>query len=210
MRSSMPHQHPYCLLMRLEWTTLPRGVRYDSFMTRRRRRRNPDNERPFRTEANVKRLLFSCVMLGLSVAPITAQTVPELPFESVPNPLTLPDDVHFRRNRRRRRQFEGARLRVLARQLDRAVLHGDGRAVARVRRRRASSSARSARTSTRWSYAHAVRIDKDDNIWVVDKGSDMILKMNPQGRVVWVFGRKGEVVALHVPPDYAVARCRAC
>ena len=43
-----------------------------------------------------------------------------------------------------------------------------------------------------WSYAHAVRIDKDDNIWVVDKGSDMILKLNPQGRVDWVFGRKGE------------------
>src|SRR6185369_5541961 len=24
-----------------------------------------------------------------------------------------------------------------------------------------------------WSYAHTVRIDKDDNIWAVDKGSDM-------------------------------------
>jgi hypothetical protein len=54
-----------------------------------------------------------------------------------------------------------------------------------------------------WSYAHAVRIDKDDNIWVVDKGSDMILKLNPQGRVVWVFGRKGEASHFMVPPDYA-------
>ena len=54
-----------------------------------------------------------------------------------------------------------------------------------------------------WSYAHAVRIDKDDNIWVVDKGSDMILKMNPQGRVVWVFGRKGEASHFMTPPDYA-------
>ncbi len=42
------------------------------------------------------------------------------------------------------------------------------------------------------SYAHAVRIDKQDNIWIVDKGSNVILKMNPQGRVVWVFGRRGE------------------
>ncbi len=54
-----------------------------------------------------------------------------------------------------------------------------------------------------WSYAHAVRIDKQDNIWIVDKGSNVILKMNPQGRVVWVFGRKGESSHLDVPPDYA-------
>src|SRR3954462_6930308 len=30
-----------------------------------------------------------------------------------------------------------------------------------------------------WSFAHTVRIDKDDNIWTVDKGSDMIVKFNP-------------------------------
>jgi hypothetical protein len=27
-----------------------------------------------------------------------------------------------------------------------------------------------------WSFAHSVRIDKDDNIWAIDKGSDMIIK----------------------------------
>jgi len=43
-----------------------------------------------------------------------------------------------------------------------------------------------------WSFAHSVRIDKDDNIWVADKGSDMLVKFNPQGRVLMVFGRKQE------------------
>src|ERR1700730_7693858 len=43
-----------------------------------------------------------------------------------------------------------------------------------------------------WSFAHSVRIDHDDNIWVADKGSDMVVKFNPQGRVVMVFGRKQE------------------
>jgi hypothetical protein len=43
-----------------------------------------------------------------------------------------------------------------------------------------------------WSYAHAVKVDKQDNIWVTDKGSDMVIKFNPQGRVVMVFGRKQE------------------
>lgn len=43
-----------------------------------------------------------------------------------------------------------------------------------------------------WSFAHSVRIDKDDNIWAIDKGSDMIVKFNPEGRVIWVFGRRKE------------------
>jgi sugar lactone lactonase YvrE len=43
-----------------------------------------------------------------------------------------------------------------------------------------------------WSEAHSVRIDKDDNIWAIDKGSNMVVKFNPQGRVVWVFGRRQE------------------
>jgi DNA-binding beta-propeller fold protein YncE len=43
-----------------------------------------------------------------------------------------------------------------------------------------------------WSFAHAVRVDRDDNIWVADKGSDMVIKFNPEGRVVMVFGRKQE------------------
>ena len=34
-----------------------------------------------------------------------------------------------------------------------------------------------------WSFAHTVRIDKDDNIWAVDKGSDMVIKFNQAGRV---------------------------
>ena len=43
-----------------------------------------------------------------------------------------------------------------------------------------------------WAFAHSVRIDKEDNIWAIDKGSDMIVKFNPQGRVLWVFGRRKE------------------
>jgi streptogramin lyase len=43
-----------------------------------------------------------------------------------------------------------------------------------------------------WSFGHAVRVDKDDNIWAVDKGSDMVIKFNPAGQVVMVFGRKQE------------------
>jgi DNA-binding beta-propeller fold protein YncE len=43
-----------------------------------------------------------------------------------------------------------------------------------------------------WSFAHSVKIDRDDNIWVADKGSDMVIKFDPEGRVAMVFGRKQE------------------
>ena len=43
-----------------------------------------------------------------------------------------------------------------------------------------------------WAFAHSVRIDKDDNIWAIDKGSDMVIRFDPAGRVVWVFGRRKE------------------
>ena len=59
-----------------------------------------------------------------------------------------------------------------------------------------------------WSYAHAVRVDPQDNVWVVDKGSNMILRFTPEGHVDWVFGRKGEASHLIVPPDYQTVMAR--
>jgi hypothetical protein len=43
-----------------------------------------------------------------------------------------------------------------------------------------------------WSYAHTVKVDRYDNIWCTDKGSDMVIKFDPNGRVAMVFGRKQE------------------
>jgi hypothetical protein len=43
------------------------------------------------------------------------------------------------------------------------------------------------------SYIHHVRVDKDGYVWVVDKGSDMVVKIDPKsGHVVMVFGRRLE------------------
>lgn len=44
------------------------------------------------------------------------------------------------------------------------------------------------------SFAHTVRVDKDDNVWMVDEGSNMVVKFNPEGRVVMVLGRKPEAI----------------
>ena len=51
-----------------------------------------------------------------------------------------------------------------------------------------------------WSYAHAVKVDSRDNIWVADKGSDLVIKFTPQGRIEMVFGRKQEASDEEVGP----------
>lgn len=39
-----------------------------------------------------------------------------------------------------------------------------------------------------FEFAHKVRVDKDDNIWAVDEGSNQVIKFNPEGRVEMVLG----------------------
>ncbi len=54
-------------------------------------------------------------------------------------------------------------------------------------------------------FAHAVRIDPQDNIWVVDEGSNMIIKFNPEGHVVMTLGRKAEELRVPAPEAPAPA-----
>jgi NHL repeat-containing protein len=41
-----------------------------------------------------------------------------------------------------------------------------------------------------FEFAHSVRVDKDDNIWTVDEGTNMVTKFSPEGRVLMVIGRR--------------------
>lgn len=47
-------------------------------------------------------------------------------------------------------------------------------------------------------WAHAVRIDKDDNIWLVDNGTDEVVKLGPDYRVRMILGRRNEPVGERV------------
>jgi DNA-binding beta-propeller fold protein YncE len=49
-----------------------------------------------------------------------------------------------------------------------------------------------------FAYGHAVRVDPQDNVWVVDKGTNMVIKFNPAGKVVMVLGRREEATDEHV------------
>jgi DNA-binding beta-propeller fold protein YncE len=41
-------------------------------------------------------------------------------------------------------------------------------------------------------YSHSVRFDKYDNLWVVDKGTDSVIKFDPKGKVLLNIGRRPE------------------
>lgn len=151
----------------------------------------------------MKRLFLAVACVAFALPPISAQQpVPELAFQSVPNPLTMPNDVHFGEiagvavNSKKhlfvfsRGNLTGPAYMNQAAQL--LEFDPAGKFVREV-----------GKGNFAMSYAHAVRIDKQDNIWIVDKGSNMIVKFSPQGRVEWVFGRKGESSHLDVPPDFA-------
>jgi streptogramin lyase len=155
----------------------------------------------------VRFLPVVAVALALTAAGATAQSIPELPFESVPEPLRLPDDIHF-----------GEIAGVAVNSNGHVFVFSRGNSTGPSYMARASQLLEFdpqgnfvreiGKNLYGWSYAHAVRIDPQDNIWVVDKGSDLILKMNPLGRVEWVFGRVQEASHFTGPPDYASTLAR--
>jgi hypothetical protein len=134
-------------------------------------------------------LLILC--LGLIPLQAVAQDVPEIPFDSVPNPLKLPANLYFGEvsgvavNSKghifvfSRGNTSGAAYHASAAQL--LEFDRDGKFLREI-----------GHNLYAWSFAHTVKIDRDDNIWVTDKGSDMVIKFDPDGRVAMVFGRKQE------------------
>src|SRR5471032_1672376 len=49
--------------------------------------------------------------------------------------------------------------------------------------------------------AQQVRVDKSDNIWVVDRYSSMVMKFDPDGRQIMLLGSKPESVDIPSTPD---------
>lgn len=136
--------------------------------------------------------LLAVLMTGGARAQGTPARVPEIPFDSVPDFLKLPPGMNFGEvagvavdSKRQVYVFSrsgsasGPAFGATAAQL--LLFSSNGAFIREV-----------GRDLFGWSFAHSVRIDKADQIWAIDKGSDMVIRMTPAGRVVWVFGRKQE------------------
>ncbi|HEV2200769.1 MAG TPA: peptidyl-alpha-hydroxyglycine alpha-amidating lyase family protein [Bryobacteraceae bacterium] len=135
--------------------------------------------------------LCSLAALALFGGFAYAQSVPEIPFDGDVNFLKFPADLHLGEpsgvavNSQKhifvfnRGNSVGPAYAATAAQL--LEFGPDGKFIREI-----------GHNLYAWSFAHDVRVDRNDNIWVIDKGSDMIIKFNPQGRVTMVFGRKKE------------------
>ncbi len=130
-------------------------------------------------------VLLSGAMPLLAQSKAKAENVPEIPFTSVPNFFKLPPDLYFGEGIGIATNSKG-HVFVYHRSGDTRVFEFDqnGTYVREI-----------GQGLYGLEFAHAIRVDKDDNIWVVDEGTNMVIKFNPEGRVVMVLGRRPEPVA---------------
>ena len=45
-----------------------------------------------------------------------------------------------------------------------------------------------------YAFAHSVRVDKDDNVWSVDEGTNIMLKYSPEGKLLMVMGKRPDPI----------------
>src|ERR1700704_1487287 len=111
-----------------------------------------------------------------------AQNVPEIPYESVPNFLKLPPGLYLGEAIGVATNSKG-HVFVYTRSANTRLFEFDqnGAYVREI-----------GEGSYGFEFAHAVRVDPQDNIWVVDEGTNMVIKFNPEGRVMMVLGRRPE------------------
>jgi len=123
---------------------------------------------------------------GLTPAQVNArakaQNVPEIPFESVPNFLKFPANLYMGEGIGVATNSKG-HVFVYTRSQETRLFEFDpkGNFVREI-----------GEGLYGFAFAHAVRVDPQDNIWAVDEGSNMVIKFNPEGRVVLLLGRRPE------------------
>src|SRR5689334_9832919 len=131
-------------------------------------------------------LSWACIAVTIAAGPLFAQAkatitgVPEIPFMAVPNFLKLPPseylgeavavatnskgNVYVFHRRDTTRLFEFDKNGTFVREIGKGY-YG-------------------------FEFAHSVRVDKDDNIWTVDEGTNLVTKFSPEGKVLMVIGRR--------------------
>ena len=150
---------------------------------------------------------FAYALLAATVfaaIPLWAQNaVPLMNFDSAPNPLMLPNDVYLGEVGGVATNSRGD-IFVYTRTGHPTLSMGTARPFAHNGSRlfQFDRNGRFTREIGQGLYgflfAAQVRVDPQDNIWVVDEASAMVIKFDPQGRVAFLLGRKAE--ALNNPP----------
>ena len=150
------------------------------------------------------------VLLALALSPAVMRAqlaIPEIPYDAV-DPIKLPDNLYLGEAVGVATNSKG-NIFVYTRTGNPAATLGTRRTFARNAARlfEFDPSGKFVREIGQENYgfvfAHTVRVDRQDNIWVVDEGSNMIIKFDPSGRIVMTMGRKPEAldtIASVAPP----------
>ena len=134
--------------------------------------------------------LLAVLTTGGAGAQAPQATVPEIPFDSVPDFLRLPQGMNFGAvagvavdSKRQVYVFSrsgsasGPAFGPTAAQL--LLFSSNGAFIREI-----------GKELYGWAFAHSARLYRNDQVWAIDKGSDTVIRMTPAGRVVWVFGRR--------------------
>lgn len=130
--------------------------------------------------------------------------IPAIPYDSAPNFLKLPDGLYLGEAVGVATNSKG-HVFVYTRTGSPQVTVGTNRTFARNAARlfEFDQSGKYVREIGQGLYgfvfAHAVRVDRQDNIWVIDEGSSMVIKFDPEGRVLLTLGRKPEALTVPAP-----------
>jgi hypothetical protein len=148
----------------------------------------------------MKRFVLSIMAATcLGALPAAAQTAPQIAYDAVTNPLTMPDDIYLGEVGGVATNSKGD-IFVYTRTGHPTVSLGGARAFAHGGSRlfqfdRAGKFVREiGKDSYGFMFAQQVRIDPQDNIWVVDQMTNSVIKFDPEGRVQMVLGRKAEAI----------------
>jgi DNA-binding beta-propeller fold protein YncE len=146
----------------------------------------------------------------LAGIPAVAQFfIPEIAFDSAADPLKLPDNIHLGEVAGVATNSRGD-VFVYTRTGHPTISIGTARPFAHGGSRlfQFDRNGKFVREIGQDSYAflvaQQVRIDPQDNIWIVDQMSNMVIKFDPNGRVQMLLGRKEEaerVPALPLTPQ---------
>jgi len=150
----------------------------------------------------MKRLLQLAIAVCACAAPLVAQSnAPDIPYDANADLLKLPDNIHL---------GEAAGV----------ATNSKGHIFVYTRSGAAHASVGTSRTFYKsgsrllefdqagkflreigqgvygFNFAQAVKIDPQDNIWVVDQGSSNVIKFDQDGRILLVLSRKPEAIAV--------------
>jgi len=113
-----------------------------------------------------------------------AQNVPEIPWEAVPNFIKMPPNLYLGEGIGVATNSKG-HVFIYTRSQETRLFEFDqtGKYLREI-----------GEGLYGFAFAHAVRVDPQDNIWAVDEGTNMVIKFTPDGKVAMVLGHRPESV----------------